>query len=85
MLWIGIHLPELGLEIFKQRLPKTPNKPAVLALNNQISIIDQRAHEHGIRVGSSLATAHSLTTNLIHFNRDEDAERQRLQQLARVL
>ena len=84
MLWIGIHLPELGLEIFKQRLPKTPNKPAVLALNNQISIIDQRAHEHGIRVGSSLATAHSLTTNLIHFNRDEDAERQRLQQLAGI-
>ena len=84
MLWVGIHLPELGLEIFKQRFPKTPNRPAVLTFNNQISIIDQRAHEHGIRVGSSLATAHSLTTNLIHFNRDEDAERQRLRQLAGI-
>ncbi len=84
MLWIGIHLPELGLEIFKQRFPETPNKPAVLAFNNTISIIDQRAREHGIQVGSSLATAHSLTTNLIHFNRDEDAERQRLRQLAGI-
>ena len=67
MLWIGIHLPALGLEIFKQRFPETPNKPSVLAFNNKISVIDQRAREHGMQVGSSLATAHSLTTNLIHL------------------
>ena len=85
MLWIGIHLPELGLEIFKRRFPEPPNKPAVLAFNNQISIIDQRAHEHGIQVGNSLATAHSLSANLVHFNRDEDAERQRLRQLAGII
>ena len=82
MLWLSIHLPDLGLEIFKRRFPQVLCKPAVLVDDSKVCIVDQLAYDAGIKVGNSLATAHSLANGLMHFNRDESAECKRLRHLA---
>ncbi len=82
MLWLGVHLPNLGLEIFQQRQAQGPLRPAVLAEDGRVRLVDAQARNAGIAVGCTLATALSIAQDLIYFERDEAAENQRLGTLA---
>lgn len=80
-LWLGIHFPKLGIEIFEQRISADIDQPIVLTENLKVLLLNYQAKAKGIRKGNSLATAHSLVTNLIHFDRDYSAERIRLKKM----
>ena len=85
VLWYGVHLPYLGLEIFERRYPSRPDErgcPTVLMDGKGVSLMNVPAHDAGIALGSTLATARSITADLRHFNRDIDGEQRRLRLLA---
>ena len=85
VLWYGVHLPYLGLEIFERRYPPRPDErgcPTVLMDGKGVSLMNVPARDAGIALGSTLATARSITANLRHFNRDTDEEQRRLRLLA---
>lgn len=82
MLWLGLHLPNLGLEIFEAAAPGTPQ---VLVEDNRVILQNPAAVAAGITPGSTLATAHSIEPRLRHCNRDEIRERERLELLAGAL
>lgn len=81
MLWLGLHFPDLGLEIF----PVVHAHPQVLAENNRVILRNAAAIQAGIGLGSTLATAHSIVADLGHCNRDAGKEQQRLRFLAEAL
>ena len=85
VLWYGVHLPYLGLEIFERRYPASPDergRPTVLMDGKGVSLMNVPARDAGIAPGSTLATARSITADLRHFNRDTDGEQRRLRLLA---
>ena len=85
VLWYGVHLPYLGLEIFERRYPASPNerdRSTVLMDGKGVSLMNIPARDAGIAPGSTLATARSIAADLRHFNRDIDEEQRRLRLLA---
>ncbi len=85
-LWLAIHLPYLGLELFHRRAADAdPNQPTVLLDDNRVIVRNRAARQLRIAVGSSLATAHSISTDLTHYNRDIEGEQSRLHFLAQAL
>ena len=81
-LWYGVHLPQLGIEIFERRYPDERIRPTVLMDGKGVSLMNSPARDAGIVPGSTLATARSIAADLRHFNRDTDGERRRLRLLA---
>ena len=81
MLWTAIHLPNLGLEVFRPAQVLASGRAMVLVDEQKITGVNQEASQAGIQAGSNLATAYSLLTDLEHFTRDQRAEQQRLQDL----
>lgn len=81
MLWTAIHLPNLGLEVFRPAQVLASGRAMVVIDEQRISGVNQEAEKAGIQTGSNLATAYSLLTDLEHFTRDQRAEQQRLQDL----
>ena len=81
MLWFCVELPALGLEVCARRM-LDDDGPAVLAQDNRVVACNTAARARGIALGSSLATAHSISHGLVHFSRDIAAERTRLRFLA---
>jgi protein ImuB len=81
MLWFCVDLPALGLEVCARRM-LDEDHPAVLVQDNRVIACNTAASDSGVAIGSSLATAHSLSHRLVHFCRDVTAERERLRFLA---
>src|SRR3954462_1296128 len=81
MLWFCAELPTLGLEVCARRM-LDEDRPAVLVEDNRVVACNDAAYADGITIGSSLATAHSISHRLVHFCRDIAAERERLRFLA---
>ena len=89
---VETYLSGLDVEIFLIDLDKGTTSSIEICDKNTACVLIQQPNFHrrptGPRErytgGRSLATAHSLATNLIHFNRDKGAERQRLRQLAGI-
>ncbi len=52
--------------------------PMVLLQENRVVLGNAPARRAGIRAGATLATAHSITRDLLHFHRDESRELARL-------
>ena len=82
MLWFGVHFSRLGLEIFERRQPAEPARATVLIDDNRVLLMNGQANTIGISVGATLATAHSIASDLKHFNRDLVEEQNRLSYLA---
>ncbi len=85
MLWFCVELPDLGLEVCARRIPDEANPsavPTVLVQDNRVIARNATACDAGIALRSSLATAHSICHNLVHFSRDVAAEQTRLRFLA---
>ncbi|MFK7912623.1 MAG: DNA polymerase Y family protein [Pseudomonadales bacterium] len=81
MLWLGVHYPALGLEIFDT----ASSDPGVLVDQGVVVLCNPSAQRYGIVNGSSLATAHTIAPQLSHVQRNPTREAQCLQQLAEAL
>jgi protein ImuB len=81
MLWFCAELPALGLEVCARSMLDDV-RPAVLVEDNRVVACNEAAFADGVVIGSSLATAHSISPRLVHFPRDVAAERNRLRFLA---
>jgi len=80
MLWLCVYFPQLGLE-----LGATPEvaQPAVLLADNRVIQRNELARQRGIHIGTSLAAAHSIATDLLHIQRNPALESTRLDYLQR--
>ena len=81
-MWFGVRFPALGIEVFERCQPAKPASPTVLLEDGQVLMMNAAAHSAGVMPGSSLATALGVVGHLKHFERDAEAERRRLRQLA---
>ncbi|MCY4657856.1 MAG: DNA polymerase Y family protein [Gammaproteobacteria bacterium] len=81
MLWTAIYLPQLGLEVFRPAQTLAFSRAVVLVEEQRIVLANKEAVQAGIQVGSNLATAHSIVSELEYHIRDQRAEEQRLQDL----
>ena len=81
MLWFCAQLSSLGLEVCARRMPDE-DQPVVLIQDNRVVACNAAAEGQGVVLGSSLATAHSISHRLAHFCRDITAEHERLRFLA---
>lgn len=81
-MWFGVRFPTLGIEVFERCQPAKPATPTVLLEDGRVLMMNAAAHSAGVMPGSSLATALGVVGHLKHFERDAEAERMRLRQLA---
>ena len=84
MLWLAAHFPMLGFEVQRNDDDAETSRPAVLVHDNRVLKADARAQSAGIAVGSTLATAHSIAPELVHFQRDAERETKRLEALGQA-
>lgn len=84
MLWLALSFPRLALEVFTERLA-THDKSIIILENNRVCFRNDVAQSANIALGSSLATAHTIDADLVHFHRDPQAEDRRLHALAETL
>ena len=87
MLWLGIHLPHLPLEVFERGLAdRNPDGTAACALaiarRATIELANAAAREAGVRPGQKRATALAVAPSLVIRERDPAREQQALTQLA---
>ncbi len=82
--WLALYFPNLPLEIFERRHQVTEQAMVVLE-NNRVCSRNTAAIERGIELGTTLPTAHSIVTPLIHQPKDPEAESKRLVVLANTL
>ena len=83
-LWFGVHFPHLGLEIFERRQADAAGLPLAVIANGRVQRVNKTAAAAGVMPGSTLATASSISPNLKYFDRDLDAEQERLHDLAQA-
>lgn len=81
MLWFGLHLPRLALEVCASPEAMARGLPMVVTDAQQVICENEAAYAAGIRLGASLATARSLVPELLQHARDRAAEAQRLERL----
>ncbi|MGE0622585.1 MAG: DNA polymerase Y family protein [Pseudomonadales bacterium] len=88
MLWLALQFPHLGLEVWEQTGSAAVAgrlRPTVLVEQNRVVLCNEPARTSGIQPGASLATAHSISGDLTHHQRDADRERARLRFLGAIL
>ena len=81
MFWLAAHFPMLGFEVQRSSDAKE-SRPAVLVEDNRVCQADERALQAGIALGSTLATAHSIAPELVHFPHDTELQTKQLEVLA---
>jgi protein ImuB len=87
MLWLGVYLPHLPLEVFQRTVPDAAGDPGVespaFAICNHSSVeqANDAARARGIHPGQKRATALALVPGLIIRERNPAREQQALQQL----
>ena len=64
---------------------KVANQPTVILANNQVVCRNSEAIQAGILSGATLATAHTIATNLVHYHKDPVREHNGLTVLAESL
>ena len=82
MLWLAVHLPMFALETSQAGQPA--QTPTVLVDGSRVVLGNRAALNAGIRPQSTLATAHGICPQLIHYRRDAGKERKRLRLLAEM-
>ncbi|MFW6094050.1 MAG: Y-family DNA polymerase [Pseudomonadota bacterium] len=94
MLWLGVHLPMLPLEVCstadvpcheRGEVPAEAPPTVVVDTNGRVMLRNAAAAVTGITPSSTLATAHSIAAGLKHHRRDPSRERRRLELLAEAL
>ena len=90
MLWLALHFPQLGIEVAERAagLCADPQAPRVLVQDNRVVQSNAAARRIGVQLGSTLATAYSLTDQqspLTHFQAHDEQTSKRLQFLAELM
>ncbi len=86
MLWLALQFPHLGLEVHAQEIGGDDSgRPVVLLEDNRVRLGNRAASAAGIQTGATLATAHSIAGDLVHFQRDLVREEKRLGFIAEAL
>jgi len=86
MLWLCAYFPQLGLEVCQPDTdPTNAERPAILLSDNRVTQRNVWARQRGIHIGTSLAAAHSIASDLVHMQRNPEQEQQRLTYLSQVL
>ncbi len=84
MLWLALQFPKLALEVFETTAMAAERATVVLE-DNRVVLCNAVAEEASITLGCTLASAHSINSQLAHFHRDPGKEATRLQFLAETL
>ncbi len=84
MLWLGLHLPQLPLEVFQRADPSPAESSLPLAICNRTHVeqASPAAAARGVRIGQQRATALAVAPDLIIRERDVSREQQALHQVA---
>lgn len=77
-LWLCLHFPLLPVEVFCRET----EQPVVVLERQRVAYLNRAAFEIGIRTGSNMNTAYTISSQLATFERDEAREINRLEQLA---
>lgn len=82
-LWLCLHLPRLGLELFTRSLPDgAAARPAVLVEAHRVVQLNAAARARGLAPAMSLATAESICADLAVAWREPEREAAALERLA---
>ncbi|MFP6808553.1 MAG: DNA polymerase Y family protein [Pseudomonadales bacterium] len=89
-LWLCLHFNQLPLEIFSRgqsaigqlAIDSALEKPMVVVVRQRIHFMNPAAKNMGIRSGSSMDTAYTLSSQIVSFERDEAKELTTLSHLA---
>ena len=82
MLWLAVHLPMFALEV--NQAGQNTQTPAVLVDGSRVVLGNRAALKAGIGLQSTLATAHGVCPQLVHYRRDPGRELKRLRLLAEM-
>lgn len=85
--WLCIHFPQLPLELAERRMltgDSHTDKALVIVRNNRIERCSQVARSLGIGPGASLATARSISPELVSAERNDAEEARQLRYLAGI-
>ncbi len=78
-IWLCLHFPELPVEVFSRDSADTP---VVITQRQRVTLMNQSARDTGILIGSSMNTALTISEQVVSFERDEQKEIEKLEQLA---
>jgi protein ImuB len=82
-LWLCLHLPRLGLELFTRGIEDgAADRPVVLVATHRVVQINAAGRARGLTPGMSLTTAESICADLAVAWRDEAREARALERLA---
>jgi protein ImuB len=82
-LWIGVHLPQLALELFRPRWTE-PGAYGVID-GEQVLLASKLAAQSGIKIGMRRASAQAISPHATWFERDMNKESEALNSVAQTL
>lgn len=77
--WICLHFPQLPVEVFTRHQVA---KPVVVTIRQRVVAMNHQSQGIGIRIGSSMNTAYTISEDVVSFEREEDKELEKLTHLA---
>ncbi|MBT5154082.1 MAG: DNA polymerase Y family protein [Gammaproteobacteria bacterium] len=77
--WICLHFPQLPVEVFSRHQVA---KPVVVTIRQRVVAMNHHSQKIGIRIGSSMNTAYTISEDVVSFERKEDKELEKLTHLA---
>ncbi|MBT4618900.1 MAG: DNA polymerase Y family protein, partial [Gammaproteobacteria bacterium] len=77
--WICLHFPQLPVEVFARHQVA---KPVVVTIRQRVVAMNHQSEGIGIRIGSSMNTAYTISEDVVSFEREEDKELEKLTHLA---
>ncbi len=78
-IWLCLHFPQLPIEVFDRHQQE---KPVVVISRQRVVYMNSSAQKLGIKPGSSMNTAYTISEQVVCFERDEEKELATLSQLA---
>ncbi|MBO6555819.1 MAG: DNA polymerase Y family protein [Pseudomonadales bacterium] len=80
-IWLCLHFPDLPVEVFS-RQSKTQQTPVVVTQRQRVAFMNPSARNIGILAGSSMNTALTINQQVVSFERNDQKELEKLEQLA---
>lgn len=77
-LWLGLHFPKLPIEVYSRG---QHDQPIVVVRRTRVEHINECAAKLGVKSGSSMNTAYTISEQIVSFERDEVKELAVLQHL----
>lgn len=78
-IWLCLHFSQLPIEVFDRHQQE---KPVVITSRQRVVYMNRSAQKLGIKPGSSMNTAYTISEQVVSFERDEEKELATLSQLA---